>query len=387
MIDKVKIKITGKNPSTFIKKLMIQNIDIYELEQNDDSLKVKIKYSDYKEIIKTKSIYKIEIINYYGLIKIKKICKAYFLFIIIFILGIIINYFLSNLIWKVEIINSNQKLVSTIRKDLKKLKVAPIHKKISYKEKEKVKKQILTKEKDLIEWIEIEEKGSKYIIKVEERKKNSKEKKCPERNIVSKKNAILLEIEAENGEVVKKKNDYLSKGETVISGLIHNKETIVSKKCAIGKIYGEVWYKVVVIVPRKKEIIHKTNNKSKGITLTIFNNSYNFNKKFRTYEKNEYNIIEENIFPIKLSFINYYQTKVEKILYTNQEIENIAIKTATKKIKQKLPKEKIISKKVLKKTTINSKIKVEVFFKIKENITDYEDISNLDIEEMNKKEE
>jgi len=41
----------------------------------------------------------------------------------------------------------------------------------------------------------------------------------------------------------------------------------------------------------------------------------------------------------------------------------------------------------LKKTINNSKIEVEVFFKVKENITDYQDISNIDIEELNKKEE
>lgn len=71
---------------------------------------------------------------------------------------------------------------------------------------------------------------------------------------------------------------------------------------------------------------------------------------------------------------------------TNADEE--AIKLATKKIEKQLKKDdEIISKKVLKKNDFHSKIKVEVFFKIKEDITTYQDISKLNIEEMNKKEE
>ena len=55
MIDKVKIKITGKNPSTFIKKLMIQNIDIYELEQNEDSFNEDINNINFEKSPENKS--------------------------------------------------------------------------------------------------------------------------------------------------------------------------------------------------------------------------------------------------------------------------------------------------------------------------------------------
>ena len=47
--------------------------------------------------------------------------------------------------------------------------------------------------------------------------------------------------------------------------------------------------------------------------------------------------------------------------------------------------EEIITKKVLKKELKNSKIKVEIFFKVKENITSYLDISDINIEEENQR--
>ena len=41
------------------------------------------------------------------------------------------------------------------------------------------------------------------------RKLKSKDKECKPRNIVSKKNAVITRIEAEKGEIVKKKDDYI----------------------------------------------------------------------------------------------------------------------------------------------------------------------------------
>ena len=42
---------------------------------------------------------------------------------------------------------------------------------------------------------------------------------------------MILEIHAEEGEVKKKKLDYVKRGDVIISGLIYNKEDIVSKFC------------------------------------------------------------------------------------------------------------------------------------------------------------
>ena len=46
--------------------------------------------------------------------------------------------------------------------------------------------------------------------------------------------------------------------------------------------------------------------------------------------------------------------------------------------------EEILGKKVLKIVENNSKIEVEVFVKTKENITAYQEITDLNIEELNK---
>ena len=388
MIDKVKVLITGKSINYFFKNLISKKINIYLIDKYKDKLFITIDYSDYLKLLEMKTTYKIKLIERYGLNKYKYLLKKYLLFIIFIVLGIIINIFLSNIIFKVEVNHPNKKLVKIIKKDLSKYGIEKYHFKVNYKKKEKIKNKILSLEKDKIEWLEIENIGTKYIVKVEERKLNKKENNCIPRNIVAKKKAIIMEIRSSSGEIIKKKNDYVEKDEVIISGLIHNKDKIVSKRCSVGSVYGETWYNVVVSVPKykKKEIL--LNDKTYSLHIRIFKNHLDTNKKLRTYKKSEYNIIESRIIPIKIGLLKKRKTKVTKNKYKDIDIENIAYKESLKAINKRLKKdESIISKKTLKKTEKNSKIEVDIFYKVKENITSYVDISDLNIEEMNEKEE
>ena len=66
----------------------------------------------------------------------------------------------------------------------------------------------------------------------------------------------------------------------------------------------------------------------------------------------------------------------------------MAYELATNKLLDKFSEEdEIISKKILKKYEKDSKIEVEVFFRVKEDITDFVDISNIDITKKNQQEE
>ena len=384
-MNKIKIEIIGKNPDYFLKEIIKKNINIYDLEKNYKSIKLIINTDDFKTIKKIKTTYKIKVIEKYGVLKLYDYLKKYNLLLLFMIIGIIINILLYNIIFKVEVIHPNKELVKIIYKDLNDLGLKKYHFKIN---KNKVKEKLLEKEKNKIEWLEIENIGTKYIIRLEEKKLNKKEKVCRARHIISKKQAIVYSIESSSGEIIKKKNDYVEKGEILISGFIHNKEKIVSKKCAIGKVYGETWYNVKIIVPTTIKNIKVLDNKDYGINIKIFKKDINIGNKLSTYKKYVYNIIDSRIIPISIGTSKYQEIKEIKSIYTLNNIDEIAISTAEKELKKKLKKdEEVIDKKTLKKIKKNSKIEVEVFFKVKEDITDYLDISDVNIEEPSKKEE
>ena len=378
----IKIKITGKNPNYLLNELIKRNINIYNLVKTNDSLIIIISYNDYLKLLEIKTTYKIKVVKRFGIPRIKELIKRYFYIIIFLIIGIIINIILSNVIFDVEVIHPSKRIINLVEKDLKELGIS----KYKFKKNTKIiKEKILEKEKDKIEWLEIENIGTKYIVRVEERKINKEESPCTPRNITSKKEAIILEIKSSSGEIVKKINDYVSPNEVIISGIIHNKEDIVSTRCAEGIVYGETWYKVKLSIPKEYAIEELTNRNRLGINIKLFNKDLNINNKYKTYKKNNITTLHSNIIPISISFTKYLETKIIRKIYTINNVDEIALNLSTKEMNKKLRKdEEILSKKVLKKSINNSKIEVEVFFKIKEDITNYEDISNI---EINKKEE
>ena len=388
MISRIQLKIIGKNPDYLLKEIIKKNINIYEIEKEKNILKIWIDNKDYEIIKKMKTTYKINIINRYGLVRLEYLLKKYFFLFIFFIIGISINILLSHMIFKIEVNHPNQALVKLIKKDLKELGLSPYKWKVSYPKIEKIKEQLLVKEKDKLEWIEIEEVGSTYQISVEEKKINKELRECSPRNIVSKKKAIIMEINSSNGEIVKKKQDYVEKGEVIISGFIHNKDNIVSKKCAIGTVYGETWYLMKLSIPKNKTTSILKKEKSFGISYKIGKIEKNIGNNYRYYQKNEYNIIRSRILPLNLSLAKYQKVLLKTVKYSLEDIDKISLKLAEKEMTKDLKEgEELLMKKVLKKQENNSKIEVEIFIKKKENITDYVDISNIDINSLNNKEE
>ena len=374
-MDRYKLCIRGKNPDYFLRKVIDRKINIYDIRKEVKKLYIVVDADGYKKVKKIKTSYDIEVVSVCGFLKVKEIVSKYFFFILFFIMGIIINIFLSNLIFDVEVIHSNKEIRDIIINDLKNLGISKFNFKVNFNEKEKIIKEILVKEKNDIEWLEIEEVGTKYIVKVEQRKLNDEEETCNNRNIVAKKNAVILEISAEVGEVAKKRNDYVLKDDVIISGVIHNKEDVVSKKCAKGRVYGEVWYQVNVELPTKFYESKNTGKNQYGIKYKFLNKNYIFFNQYKTYKERNLFEFGNQILPVRLSLVKLFETVEKKVLYTLDNCEDEALKIASEKLLLDLGKDDIIlSKKVLKKQLKNSKIIVEVFFKVKEDITSYKEI-------------
>ena len=384
MNNKLRIKITGKTKKYLLNEIIKNNINIYDLKEDKNKYEILIDYLDYKKLLNIKTTNKIEIIDRVGLNKLIYFFKHNFLIILFIILGIILNILLSNIVLDIQIEHQNNEIKKILLEDLSKYGIKKYKLKVSYQEKEKIKDKILDKEKDKIDWLEIEEQGTKYIIKLEERK-IKEETTCNPRNIISNKKAIITKITSESGEIIKKIHDYVVPGDILISGLIYNKENIVDKRCAIGKVYGETWYKLKITLDNNYKEIEETNNIKNGIIIKFLNYEYKLFNKFSKYKTREYNIIDSKILPIKIGIIKYQELIEKNKKNTIDNVDNKALKIAENKISnQLLSDERVLTKKVLKKTVKNSKIEVEVFVSTEENITAYQEITNANIDELNK---
>ena len=215
--------------------------------------------------------------------------------------------------------------------------------------------------------------------------KETSKKNNTYQSITAKKDSIILSIDAYAGEKVKNLNEYVKAGEEIITGKLLKPDNTIYYEKAQGKVLGEVWYKVTLELPKnyKEEIL--TGNTKTQIDLVFLNKNYNLTG-YKTYQKKQYNLIKSNIIPFSINLTKYLETKVYKEKYNIYNIDDKAIKLASKKLKYRINDDSyIMNKKVLKKYEKNSKIIVEVFFKVKENITEIENIDNINIEEENKK--
>lgn len=386
MINRIKIEITGKYTNYFFKELIRRKINIYDLVKSHNKLEIIIDYKDYKNVKKIKTTSKVKIVNRYGVSKLKYLFNKYRLLLFFFLFAIFINIFLSHIIFKVEVINHNKKLVKEIKDELMDLGIKKYNFVLSTNKVNNIKEKLL-ENKD-IEWLEIERIGTKYVIKVEERKVKEKEDECLPRNIVSKKNAVITKINVENGEIIKKKNDYVMAGETIVSGLIHNKETVKTKVCAKGLIYGKTWYKVRLSLENTTLNTVYTSNEKTGFFIKMLNKEYKLGNKFSKYKIKKYNIVGSKLVPMEISLSKYLEINRYEQQLSKKEIEKKALILAEKKVREGLKKdEHILDKKILKNNINNSKIDIEVFIVAEENITSYFDISGINIDELNKKEE
>jgi len=376
--NKIKLNIKGKNINRFIMRLNKNKIEILKcINKNKEEIDIIIYEKDYEKIKQLKTIYNIEKLNTYGIIKIKKKININKYLIISLIIGYTILRILTNIIFNVEIIYNDKEIRNFLKKELEQYGIKEKTIKKNYKQLEQIKQDLLNKYKDKIEWIEIETRGTKYIIRAEMRLIKEKEQQPPNRNIIAKKDARIMDIKAEHGQIIKEINSYVKKGDVIISGNIYDNETVKDKVSAKGLVFGETWYEISVTYPFAYKETKILENKKEVYTLKILNKNIElFNKNpFKTKKIEETILLKNNIIPIQL--VKQYQTEtqeIEEILTTDEAIKKASEK-AQEQIKNNLKEnEYIINHKVINTNIRENELELKIFFSIYENITEYQTI-------------
>ena len=375
--SKISLNIKGKNINRFIKKLKNSKIDILKIQyKNKNEANIIINKKDYNKLKKVKSIYDITELEVFGLLKIKKNINKNKHLIMIITLVSLLFVLSTKLIFKIEIIHSNKELRTILKHELKKEGIKKYSFKKNYKEINKIKTKILNNYKDKIEWLEIEEIGTKIIVRVEERKiPKNKEEEIP-RNIIAKKKGIIKKVIAKKGDIVKDMDDYVEKGELIITGdLIFNNETKGRVK-ADGEVYAEIWYLTKTKYPLVTEKEKATGKKQNVYVVNFLDKNFELTThKYKTKKIKEKILFKHTFLPITLSKQTQKETKKVSEILTYDEAISKAKQASINYVKERLnKKEYIIRSNYLKSSLNNSTIEVEMFFAVYEDITDYEEI-------------
>ena len=91
--SKIVIKISGRNIDNFINRLIKNHINIISMDYiNYKEINICLYEKDYEKVLKLKSIYDVEEIDYSGLIKIKKLINYNKILLLSIMLGIALIY-------------------------------------------------------------------------------------------------------------------------------------------------------------------------------------------------------------------------------------------------------------------------------------------------------
>lgn len=379
----VEVKIEGKNIERMIRRLTKHQIDLLHIYRvNKECIHVFIYYKDLEAVEDIKTIYEISVVKNHGLLYFFEWVKQNFILFISLAIGGVILIILSHMIFSIEVIHTDRELRNLLFNELEERGITKYHMKKNYDELTQIKKEILEEYKDRIEWLEIEEEGTKYIIRVEERLLNQKEESLEPQDIIAKKPAIIYRIDAKSGQVVKNKMDYVKAGDVIISGNVTLNEEIKKQIAATGKVYGEVWYNVSVEYPLHYEETIYTNKKKRVLSFHFLNASFDF-LNFKKYKEKEIEssiILKNSLFPIYLSLDTQKEVRIVNEDYSKEEATKQAILKIKDKIESNLSEEEhIIAIKKLKVEENQSTIILDAFVTVYEDITDTRKITMNEI--------
>lgn len=379
MNNYVLVRITGKNVNNYIKWLIKNRINVIKLRViKYDELNIIVDYKDFAMLGKYSKTYKVVIVKRFGKLKLYEIIKNNVVILVSIIIGILFIYFCSNYIFSVDIVYNDQEIVKLLKRELAKYDIVKFKRKKNYDYLQKVKENILNENKDALEWLEIEGSGTKYIVRLVERKKETKVSEYKYQSIVAKKDATIVSIKAYAGEKVKLVNEYVKRDDVIISGIISKPDGTIVYERAKGIVVGEVWYKIQIEYPFYYHEEKLTGRNKKVLALYFMNRELPIfpYKKYKHFNREGKMLIENSFIPLKIVKERLYEVDIKEEIYP---MEQAVIKAKEEAIKKFMAGNKnIISIRdvqVLKRENNGTKIKLDLFVAANEDITKISEVT------------
>ena len=366
------VEVREPDYSRVLLKLFKARIEVYETKYCQDSLQLKILASDFGKLKKV-GYYRCRKVRFDGIFHLKELFRRQWLIVVGLFLFPILLFVFSHIIVDVQVIHSNKEIRELVEKALSDYGIERLTFRKDFREIEHIKKELLNRFPEQLEWLEIEVDGMRYIVRIEERIITHKEEKKERCHLVATKSAIVKQVTYSIGEAKVARDDYVVEGDILISGELMANEAVVSSVCATGKVLGEVWYTTHVSLPMNYEKKQETGKKrwnfmiSKGSyeqTILRPRLEHYVNEKKRLF----------SIFGYEFYFVVQKEVVVTEETYLEEEALKESIRLADEKMQMRLQDgEQILDKKVLKKNVNNSTMDIEVFVSVLENISRQEE--------------
>lgn len=168
--------------------------------------------------------------------------------IISVILAALLWYGLSTTIFEVEIKGEQDESKALIQKTLQQMGYTPpFHHQDEHALKEKLKKQL---END-IAWLEIEKRGSRYILTYTPKEFATLEK-LHHQELVARKDGVIAQFDIQHGNKVHKVNEFVHKGDVLVSNVITDSKSKNQEVYVKGRVFAYTWQDITVSMDATK---------------------------------------------------------------------------------------------------------------------------------------
>ncbi|HLS59607.1 MAG TPA: sporulation protein YqfD [Virgibacillus sp.] len=393
----VTIVATGERPEMFFQYCNDQNITVWDVSRiNEHSCQGNIKLEDVKSIkhLKRSTGYKINFKNKQGypfmirrLLRKKQILLG-------MIVSLLLVLFLSNILWKVSVEGVSTEMEEKIYEQLESYGIHPGSWVQSLESSSSIQQRLIHDLPELL-WVGVHRKGTTFQLEGVEKVIVKREKVQGPRHLVATKKGVIKSMYISKGLPKVKVNDYVEPGDMLVSGIINDKDEESSDEkeekeekkdqvlvAAEGDVIANTWYEVSVTIPLSSTNELLTGEKSHKHYLgmgTFRIPIWGFKKP--DYQASHREINENPIYFLKWKLpVNKVETIISEKVYnkttrTKEEAIEVGILQAKKELQLQLgPESHIQMEKVLHESTVNGKVKLDLYVSVEENITKEERI-------------
>lgn len=375
----VEIKVSGAHVESFMNRCLQNGVALSNIKRlNEDSMVCTLRSEDVRQLrlLLKESDCKFRVLGRKGMpfyLRKLSLKKGFVGGLILFTA---LLFVLSNMVWNVQVSGADPKVEHEIRQVLNDLGVQngkfqsslPSPENIQYAINDRV---------DKVAWVGANLNGTTYNFRVVEKEVPKQEKKLTPRNLVASKEAVVHDIYVEQGKAKVKPNDYVQKGDVLVSGKIgkkHHHKIIPAK----GKVFGETWYETTVSVPLSSDFKTYTGKQTAHHAVKILGLRIPYwgfsSPEFQHYDvktkKTPVHFLGWKL-PVSLEKKSYLQTKEVEHSYTKKQAVKAAKQLGKKDLQTKLgKKDKIKSGKILRRSLENGKVKVLLYYTVIEDIAE-----------------
>lgn len=341
-----KIEIEGYFAERFINLTLNRKITIWDIHRlADGRITAKVSPREFKKLrkIARETRCRIKIIQKSGIPFFLFRYQKRKIFVLLIFLAIVAIGYYNSFIWKVEITGDFSIPIEELKEQLAEENIKVATKKSAI-DIDSVKMNMALKRNDLA-WVGVTLKGTKATVEIVEKvmpeKKELDGVPC---NVVAVKDGIISKIYAKDGLAVVEKDDFVTKGQILISGIMTSELSGNRYVHADGEVIAKTWYTHKVKVPYQKDIVNKTGKQEKHYRIKLLNSEINFLnndtnfEKYDTIEKtNPLKILNRFVLPLEVTEITYEELAVDTISYTKEQAEAIAQDEAMQGALQMIP--------------------------------------------------